>query len=71
VTDVSGSGGRAVDAGQAVHLERAGIIKQRGLEEYSRVAFSDARCFWERVPTVVWGRVVTTIGLKAITDLTD
>jgi hypothetical protein len=34
-------------AGQAVHLERAGITKQRVLEEYRRIAFLDPRGFWD------------------------
>ena len=36
----------AVGAGQALHLERAGITKQRVLEEYRRIAFLDPRGFW-------------------------
>jgi phage terminase small subunit len=61
----------AVAAGQAVHLERAGITKQRVLEELRRIAFLDPRRFWERVEIVVvaGGPAVTVVRLKDITEL--
>jgi hypothetical protein len=39
----------AVTAGQTAHLERAGLKKERVLEEYRRIAFLDPRGFWEKV----------------------
>jgi phage terminase small subunit len=63
----------AVQAGQAVHLGRLDITKQRVLEEYARIAFSDPRRFWEKaqVPHAVdgGGPLVTVVRLKAITEL--
>ena len=61
----------AVRAGQAVHLERAGITKQRVLEEYRRIAFLDPRGYWEKVEIVAvpGGSVVAIVRLRVITDL--
>jgi phage terminase small subunit len=61
----------AVAAGQAVHIERAGIKKARVLEEYRRIAFLDPRGFWEKVQIVAvpGGPVVTIVRLRSITDL--
>ena len=63
----------AVQAGQAAHLGRLDITKQRVLQEYARIAFNDPRRFWEQVqvPPAVDGSgpFVTIVRLKAITEL--
>ena len=59
----------AVAAGQAVHLERAGITKLRVLEEYRRIAFSDPGAFWEKVQMRDVTGPVMVVRLKDITEL--
>ncbi len=62
---------RAVAEGQAAHLHHADVTAQRVLEEYRRLAFMDARSFWEKVVVgVAFGVPITSVRLKAITDLT-
>jgi len=56
-------------AGQTAHLERAGLKKERVLEEYRRIAFLDPRGFWEKVTERGVAGPVTVVRLKAITEL--
>jgi hypothetical protein len=61
----------AIAEGQAAQCDQAGITKQRVLEEYRRIAFSDSRSFWETVVVgAAFGVPVIITRLKAITDLT-
>jgi hypothetical protein len=65
----------AVAAGQAVHLDRLALTKQRVLQEYARIAFLDPRRFWQKtvVTRIAFGvpLLETVVRLKDVTELDD
>jgi phage terminase small subunit len=65
----------AVAAGQAVHLDRLALTKQRVLQEYARIAFLDPRRFWQKtvVTRIAFGvpLLETVVQLKDVTELDD